>query len=92
MFPKTHQAVQTNYYTTPTSGNLNKVRPIGRLHLCMANKYIDTVINFKGHVIHLLPFISSFMPVSCFVYPEFKRDGFGENKCFEAVIVENKNS
>nr|XP_034304617.1 diamine acetyltransferase 2-like isoform X1 [Crassostrea gigas] len=22
---------------------------------------------------------------------EFKRDGFGENKCFEAVIVENKN-
>lgn len=47
MFPKTHQAVQTNYYTTPTRGNLNKARPIGRLHLCIANKYIDTVINLK---------------------------------------------
>lgn len=47
MFPKTHQAVQTNYYTTQTRGNLNKARPIGRLHLCIANKYIDTVINSK---------------------------------------------
>lgn len=47
MFPKTHQAVQTNYYTTPTRGNLDKARPIGRLHLCIANKYIDTVINLK---------------------------------------------
>lgn len=47
MFPKTHQAVQTNYYITPTRGILNKARPIGRLHLCMANKYIDTAINLK---------------------------------------------
>lgn len=45
MFPKTHQAVQTNYYITPTRGILHKARPIGRL--CMANKYIDTVINLK---------------------------------------------
>lgn len=26
---------------------INKARPIGRLHLCMANKYIDTAINLK---------------------------------------------
>lgn len=43
----TRPCMQTNYYTTPTRGNLNKARPIGRLHLCIANKYIDTVINLK---------------------------------------------
>lgn len=36
-----------NYYIMLMCGNLNKVRLIGCLYLCIVNKYIDIVINLK---------------------------------------------
>lgn len=55
---------------------------------------ILTRVKLHSMHIHVHPFIIMFHATAIFIFVhlEFKRNGFGENKSFEAVIVEDKNS